>query len=149
MSLMDPLLADATTSARPVRIAASKFSPEQTAAILNAVRLAIDHDAAIFAAMPLLELLRDRYGYSVMRRGVPTDPVVLADTLSDFVRGLEALDSDLNGLRPFCGYGVFFGQSDFAWVDDGYGDDSGLELPACFEPIRVTHFVRERMLADL
>lgn len=114
-------------------------------AVLAAVRGGCDWRGVLNAAGPLLERCRDRYGFAVMRAGLPRDPVVLADALLTLARGLEDLEARLGSRRPLRTYGVYLGQSRLAWLDDGYGCAAGLALPPGVDPAELARFLSVRL----
>lgn len=61
-------------------------------AVVEAIRTGDDRAALVMAAGPLLTRCRDRYGFVVVRDGLPPDDTVLADSLVTLSRALSRLD---------------------------------------------------------
>jgi hypothetical protein len=100
----------------------------------------------LIAARPLLEQCRDRYGFTVMRTGLPTAPDVLGTALLTLARGLRPLDEELGGRRPCWAYGVYFSEQErLSWFEDGYGRMTGLAVPIDVDAVDLTRFVRQRI----
>jgi hypothetical protein len=117
-------------------------------ALMAAQREGRDRRGILAAARPLLELCRDRYGFTVMRPGLPLAPEVLACALLTLVRGLHPLDEELVGRRPFWPYGVYFSdQRPLSWFEDGYGSMSGLAVPIGIDAAEITRFIEQWLQA--
>jgi len=113
-------------------------------AIMAAVHEGRDRRGILAAARPLLELCRDRYGFTVMRPGLPAAPEALASALLTLVRGLRPLDEGLAGRRPFWPYGVYFSdQQPLTWFEDGYDCMSGLAVPLGVDAADITLFLQQ------
>jgi len=121
--------------------------PDSTA-LLGALGEGTDQRALLEAAKPLLEELRDRYGFSVMRRGLPTEPEALSAALLTLADALAELDVQVGGRRPLGAYGVYLGQAALTWFEDGYGGTTGLAVPNGIEPAALARFIRARIVAD-
>src|SRR5215467_12088478 len=81
--------------------------PDAVDAVLRAaVREGRDRRGILIAARPLLERCRVRYGFTVMRAGLPVTPELLASALLTLSGGVRPLDAELGGRRPFWAYGV-------------------------------------------
>lgn len=87
----------------------------------------------------------ERYGFAVMRDGLPDDPDELATALAGLLSGLALLDSEVGSGRALSTFGGYFGREELAWFEDGYGRVSGLAVPARFEPAVLAAFVRPRI----
>jgi len=117
-------------------------------ALMAAAHEGRDRRGILAAARPLLELCRDRYGFTVMRPGLPLAPEVLASALLTLVRGLRSLDEELVGRRPFWPYGVYFSdQRPLSWFEDGYGSLSGLAVPIGIDAAELTGFIEQWLRA--
>jgi hypothetical protein len=115
-------------------------------ALIAAVRDRRDRRCIMAAARPLLERCRVRYGFTVMRAGLPRTTEVFARALLTLARGLRPLDAELCGGRPFWAYGVYFSeQQELAWFQDGYGSASGLAVPIGIDAAELTRFVQQRI----
>lgn len=102
-------------------------------------------DEVLAAAGPLIRLCRDRYGFTIMRDGLPSDPDVLGSALLNFSLGLALLEPELAG-RPASGnFGVYLGRPDLSWFEDGFGGMTGLAVPADVDPEALAYFVRPRL----
>jgi hypothetical protein len=113
-------------------------------AVMAAVQAGMDSHGVLAAAAPLLERCRDPYGFTVMRKGLPTAPGALADALLTLARGLALLEAEF-GTRSFQTYGVYFGHQELAWFEDGYGGGNALAVPVGVEPDELAQFVRPRL----
>ena len=129
--------------ARPGRSFADAIGVEQ--ALQAAVSENKDRYAVLAAAAPLLEWVRDRYGFAVMRDGLPDEPDGLATALVGLLRGLALLDADLGQGRPLSTFGVYFGRKELGWFDDGCGDDTALAVPDHVNPTELARIVRPRI----
>jgi hypothetical protein len=131
-------------------VAPSATAPASLAAAGLAVTAAVDAGGdrrdVLAAAGPLLAQCRDRYGFTVMRAGLPGRPDTLAAALLTLARGLALLDAQFSG-RPFSSYGVYFGHDQLGWFEDGYGDLNGLALPVDTDPAALAEFVSPRLRA--
>jgi hypothetical protein len=117
-------------------------------ALMAAQREGRDRRDILAAARPLLELCRDRYGFTVMRPDLPLAPEALACALLTLVRGLRPLDEELVGRRPFWPYGVYFSdQRPLTWFEDGYGSMSGLAVPIGIDAAELTRFIEQWLKA--
>ena len=114
-------------------------------AVLAVVRGNADRSAVLAAAEPLLQRVRDRYGFAVMRDGLPEEPEALATALVGLLRGLTLLDSDIGQRRALSTFGVYFGHPELAWFDDGYGGSTALAVPDRVVPDDLARFVRPRL----
>jgi hypothetical protein len=115
-------------------------------AVMVAVSTGCDRRGVLDAAAPLLEQCRDRYGFTVMRDGLPRDPDQLADALLTLARGLALLQAEF-GDRPFRTYGVYFGHKELAWFEDGYGGANALAVPVDVDASTLARFVKPRLQA--
>jgi hypothetical protein len=116
--------------------------------VMAALREGRDGRGILIAARPLLERCRDRYGFTIMRTGLPTAPEVLARALLTLARGLRPLEAELCGRRPFWAYGVYFSeQREPTWFEDGYGCSTGLAVPVGIDPTELSRFVQQRIRA--
>lgn len=113
--------------------------------VLAALRDGRDCSAILDAARPLIALCRDRFGFTVMRRGLPQMPSALATALLTLSRSLRRLDLNFGGRRPLWTYGVYFGQSELAWFEDGYGSFSGLAVPDGMDADELSRFILDRI----
>ena len=104
-----------------------------------------DRAAVLAAAEPLMVWVRHRYGFAVMRDGLPEDPDVLATALVGLLRGLMVLDADVGRRRALSTFGVYFGRETLAWFDDGYGGSTALAVPNDVDPAELARFVRPRL----
>ena len=104
-----------------------------------------DRQAVLAAAAPLMERVRDRYGFAVMRDGLPDEPEALATALAGLLRGLALLDAELGPGRPLSTFGVYFGRDELAWFDDGYGGSTALAVPDRVDPSDLARIVRPRI----
>ncbi len=98
------------------------------------------------AATPLIEQCRDRFGFTLMRSGLPDDPRILIEALLALYRGLR-LVGPLVGARPSQAFGVYLGQAELRWFDDGYSGTTGLAVPNRVEPQVLADFLRPRLTA--
>jgi hypothetical protein len=114
-------------------------------AVLAVVREKADRGAVLAAAEPLLQRVRDRYGFAVMHDGLPEEPEALATALVGLLRGLTLLDSDIGQRRALSTFGVYFGHRELAWFDDGYGGSTALAVPDRVLPDDLARFVRPRL----
>ena len=113
-------------------------------AVQAAVRAGHDRRGVLDAAAPLLAHCRDRYGFTVMRDGLPPEPEALASALLTLVNGLALLEAEFGAL-PFESVGVYFGQTELKWFDDGDEGETGLALPLSTAPSDLARFVRPRL----
>ena len=104
-----------------------------------------DQSAVLSAAVPLLERVRDRYGFAVMRDGLPEDPDALATALVTLLRALSMFDDELGPGRCLSTFAVYFGGNCLAWFDDGFGEATGLTVPDHVHPEELAKFVRPRI----
>jgi hypothetical protein len=101
------------------------------------------------AASPLLERCRDRYGFVVMRDGLPKEPAVLGRVLLELSRGLSVLDAEMGAPRIYPTFGVYFGRRQLAWFEDGYSGTTGLAVPNKTNAADLAAFVRPRIAVAL
>lgn len=97
------------------------------------------------AARPLLDRCRDRYGFVVMRDGLPQEPDVLVRALLNLSRGLAVLDLEMEIPRTYPTFGVYFGRRRLGWFEDGYSGTTGLAVPNDTEALALASFVRSRI----
>ena len=115
-------------------------------ALMAAMRDGRDSCGILVAAGPLLERCRDRYGFTVMQPGLSPDPEVLAGALLTLARGLALLEVEFGHCRPYYrSYGVYFGQQELAWFEDGYGGNAGLAVPVEIDATALAGFLRPRI----
>jgi hypothetical protein len=128
-------------------IARSTYGLDTIDAVLKAaLRDGRDRRDILIASRPLLEQCRGRYGFTVMRAGLPTAPEALVSALLTLARGLRPLDAELAGRRPFWAYGVYFSERRrLSWFEDGYGRMTGLVVPIGVDASELTRFVRQRI----
>ena len=99
----------------------------------------------LVAARPLLERCRDRYGFVVMRDGLPKERAILGRALLELSRGLSMLDAEMGAPRTYPTFGVYFGRRQLAWFEDGYSGTTGLAVPSETEAADLAAFVRPRI----
>lgn len=104
-----------------------------------------DQAAVLTAARTLIERCHTRYGFVVMRDGLPTDPARLAKALTELHRGLSMLDGELRLPRTYPVFGVYFGGPSLGWFEDGYGGLSGLSVPDDIDAATLAAFLRPRL----
>jgi hypothetical protein len=113
--------------------------------ITDAVRAGTDQLGVLEAASPLLDRCRDRYGFVVMRDGLPRDPVILSRALLELSHGLSMLDAEMGAPRAYPTFGVYFGRRHLAWFEDGYSGTTGLAVPSETKAADLAAFVRPRI----
>ena len=118
------------------------FKAEQT--IRAARHEGYDVRTTMAAAQPLLDLCRERYGFTVMRDGLPDEPEALVDAFLNLSQSLCQLDTDVGDHHPRWNYGVYFGQQKLSWFEDGYGEMSALAVPHDIDVAELTEFIRSR-----
>ena len=114
-------------------------------ATAQAIGTALDQSKGLAAARPLLDRCRDRYGFVVMRDGLPNEPATLSSALLELFRGLSMLNSDMSAPRTYPAFGVYFGRPRLAWFEDGYGGETGLAVPISTKAADLAAFVRPRL----
>jgi hypothetical protein len=114
-------------------------------AITDAVHAGTDQLGVLVAARPLLERCRDRYGFVVMRDGLPKEPAILGRALLELSRGLSMLDAEMGAPRTYPTFGVYLGRRQLAWFEDGYSGTTGLAVPCETEGADLAAFVRPRI----
>jgi hypothetical protein len=114
-------------------------------AITDAVHAGTDQLGVLVAARTLLERCRDRYGFVVMRDGLPREPAILGRALLALSRGLSMLDAEMAAPRTYPTFGVYFGRRQLAWFEDGYSGTTGLAVPSETEAADLAAFVRPRI----
>ena len=70
-------------------------------AITDAIHAGADQGGVLAAARPLLDRCRDRYGFVVMRDGLPKEPAILRGALLGLSRGLSILEADMRAPRTY------------------------------------------------
>jgi len=116
-------------------------------AIVHAVSAAFDQAGVLAAARPLLDRCRDRYGFVVMRDGLPREPAMLGRALLELHRALCDLDAAMAAPRTYPTFGVYFGHSRLTWFEDGYSGCTGLAVPNDTKAADLAAFVRPRIAA--
>ena len=106
-----------------------------------------DSSATLAVAQPLLDLCSNLYGFTVMQDGLPSRPEELARVLRTLARTLRQLEVDIDGPRPVWNFGVYFGQQELAWFEDGYGSMSGLAVPNEIDADELEEFIQPRIKA--
>jgi hypothetical protein len=114
-------------------------------AITAAVQAGADQLGVLLAASRVLERCRDRYGFVVMRDGLPKEPTVLGRALLELSRGLSALDAEMGAPRTYPTFGVYFGRQQLVWFEDGYSGTTGLAVPNEIKAADLAAFVRPRI----
>jgi hypothetical protein len=114
-------------------------------AITAAVQAGADQLGVLMAATPVLERCRDRYGFVVMRDGLPKEPAVLGRALLELSRGLSILDAEMGAPRTYPTFGVYFGRQQLAWFEDGYSGTTGLAVTNDTAAAEIAAFVRPRI----
>lgn len=117
-------------------------------ATIDAICAVSDQSDVMVAARPLLDLCRDRYGFVVMRDGLPHDPAILGRTLLELHRGLSMLDTNMKAPRTYPMFGVYFGRPHLAWFEDGYSGTTALAVPNDTVAADLATFVRPRMAVE-
>ena len=112
----------------------------ETVACSHQIRAAVDQSEGLAAARP-----RDRYGFVVMRDGLPNEPAILGSALLELFRGLSMLDAEMSAPRTYSTFGVYFGRARLAWFEDGYGGETGLAVPNSTKAADLAAFVRPRL----
>jgi hypothetical protein len=113
--------------------------------ITDAVCAGTDQLGVLVAARQLLERCRDRYGFVVMRHGLPKEPAILGRALLELSRGLSILDAEMGAPRTYPTFGVYFSRRQLAWFEDGYSGATGLAVPTETEAVDLAEFVRPRV----
>jgi hypothetical protein len=113
-------------------------------AVIAAMQAGANRQVVLDAAAPLLDRCRDPFGFTVMRKGLPTAPAELGDALLNLARGLALLEAEF-GTRSFQTYGVYFGHKELGWFEDGYGGSNALAVPVDVAPADLAQFVRPRL----
>lgn len=88
----------------------------------------------VHAAQPLLALLRDSYGLTVMLQGLPRDRDALASALVTLLRAVRLVESVYGRQHATVPVAVYLGKAELEWFDDGYGENSALAVPTRIEP---------------
>lgn len=114
-------------------------------ATADAIRGAVNQLGVLAAARPLLDRCRDRFGFVVMRDGLPQEPAILGRALLQLFRGLSMLDAEMAAPRTYPTYGVYFGRRHLAWFEDGYSGTTALAVPNGTEAAELAAFVRPRI----
>ncbi len=114
-------------------------------AIAEAIRSASDQSSALSAARPLLDICRNRYGFSVMQNGLPRQPEALSHILLELYRSLLILDEEMHPPRTYPAFGVYFGYRKLAWFEDGYSGETGLAMPLNTKAAELAAFMRPRV----
>jgi hypothetical protein len=117
--------------------------------ITDAGRARTDQLGVLEAARPLLAQCRDRYGFVVMRDGLPKEPAILDRALLELYRGLSMLDAEMGAPRTYPTFGVYFGRRQLTWFEDGYSGTTGLAVPNEINSTDLAAFVRPRVAARL
>ncbi|MDX2259827.1 MAG: hypothetical protein NW205_13050 [Hyphomicrobiaceae bacterium] len=98
------------------------------------------------AARPLIAECRERFGFSVMADGLPTDGRTLATAILSLHAALEDLAKAPGVSLPiYPGFGVYFGRRRPGWFEDGYGGQSGLAVPNEVDPAQLAALVGNRL----
>ena len=113
--------------------------------ITGAIQAGTDARGILEAARQLLDLCRDRYGFVVMRDGLPDEPAVLARALIELGRGLAMVDAEMQAPRTYPQFGVYFGRRQLVWFEDGYSGETGLAVPDEIEAADLAGFLRPRI----
>jgi hypothetical protein len=129
----------------PLRPAPFAYPVHDHLAITAAVQAGADQLGVLMAASSVLERCRDRYGFIVMRDGLPKEPAVLGRVLLELSRGLSALDAEMGAPRTYPTFGVYFGRRQLAWFEDGYSGTTGLAVPNETNAADLAAFVRPRI----
>jgi hypothetical protein len=114
-------------------------------ATAEAILAGTNQTEVLSAARPLLDRCRDRYGFVVMRDGLPQEPAILGSVLLALSRALTMLDVEMGAPRTYPTFGVYFGRRRLAWFEDGYSGTTGLSVPNDAEAIELAAFVRPRI----
>ena len=114
-------------------------------ATAQAISVAADQPGVLAAARPLLDRCRDRYGFVLMRDGLPQDPAILGRALLELFRSLSMLDAEMGAPRTYPTFGVYFGRAGLAWFEDGYSGTTGLAVPNSTKAADLAAFVRPRL----
>lgn len=117
-------------------------------ATTDAIQAATDQSGVMLAARALLDQCRDRYGFVVMRDGLPQDPAILGRALLALYRGLSMLDADMKAPRTYPTFAVYFGRTRLAWFEDGYSGTTALALPNDAAAADLATFVRPRIAVE-
>ena len=114
-------------------------------AVLAALGTGEDRATILFAARPLLAHFRDRYGFVVLRDGLPKENAVLVQSLMQLSRALRTLDPVVAKREPTWAIGVCLNGAELAWLD--IDDDAGgaINVPSDVEPADFERFVRPRL----
>ena len=114
-------------------------------ALVEAIGTGDDRAALVLAAEPLLARCRDRYGFVVLRDGLPPDDAALTDSLLTLSRALSRLDPIIGRRIPTWVFGVRFTGERLTWVnDDG---TTLIDVPIGTNPADLWGFVSERVRA--
>jgi hypothetical protein len=114
-------------------------------AVAAALHTAGSQLAALHAAKPLLDECRDRFGFVLMRDGLPDEPILLARSILELYKGLCSLDTTMGVPRTYPSYGVYLGRSALAWFEDGYSGETGLAVPFDTTAADIASFIIPRV----
>lgn len=142
MGIVIPFAPRAKADAPPPAHAPAREGSDAPA---GAAQDAADRMVVLAAARILIDRCRDRYGFVVMRDGLPTDTATLAKALSELHRGLSMLDAELRLPRNYPTFGVYFGGRSLGWFEDGYSGSTGLSVPDDIEAATLAAFLRPRL----
>jgi hypothetical protein len=129
---------------RAASVAANIGTRDDKRLMLEALQNGCDCNGLLVAARPLLGRCHRQYGFSVMTDGLPDNPRDLCAALFLLADGLDLLASEVKGPVSWS-FGASFGQDVLAWVDDSYGSDTELAVPAGIAPSELAAFVRPRL----
>lgn len=130
----------------PATAQLSAADSDYEAALVDAIRTTADQSGILAAARPLLDQCRDRYGFVVMRDGLPQEPAILGCALLQMFRGLSMLDATMSAPRTYPTFGIYFGHRKLAWFEDGYSGTTALAVPNETQAADLAAFVRPRVV---
>ena len=120
-------------------------SGPELSAITTALRASGDTSAVLRTAKPLLDQCRDRYGFVLMRDGLPQDPKLCSRSLLELYQGLCLLDTAMGAPRTYPSYGVYLGRPALAWFEDGYSGETGLAVPNDVSAAQIASYIAPRV----
>ena len=118
--------------------------------VMEALQSGADKYAVTDAAQPLMDHLRDQYGYVVMQRGLSSDPATRGNALLNLSRAVRTMEDDPRfAERDFYrnrGRPVHFGSEDFIHGTDPTASPADVHIPSKATPDEIASYLLDNSL---
>ena len=118
--------------------------------VMEALQSGADKYGVTDAAQPLMDHLRDQYGYVVMQKGLPSDPATRGNAMLNLSRAVRTMEDDPRfAERDFYrnrGRPVHFGSEDFIHGVDPTASPADVHIPSKATPDEIASYLLDNSL---